>query len=400
MLLGDYPSRSLAQTPELRNIHSQPSFIVSSSDVEIAVTKMGGQMAPVTFYRKSDKAIQPYHISPWQDEPTKPMPAPVLNALRGDFFCMPFGGNGDKVNGEKHAPHGEVVSSEWRNASIHRSGNVTKLSMALETEVRRGKVIKELMLKEGQNVIYSKHTIQGFAGQVPLGHHATLAMPYKEGTVRIATSAFKFGMTYPGLFSDPTQGEYQSLLPGSRWTDLTKVPVAWKGMPDADLTRLPARVGYADLVQVINDSPRNKNEPAWVTATFTDDNFIWFAFKNPDVLRSTVFWIENRGRHSFPWNGRNNCLGVEDVTAYFADGIAPSINDNILNKEGVKTTVELKADSSTVINYVQGVVRVPSNFEIVSTVEFESGHATFVSASGVRVKAEVNHAFLFTGDLE
>lgn len=78
-------------------------------------------------------------------------------------------------------------------------------------------------------------------------------MPDKEGSVRLTPSPFRFGMTCPKQFSDPKQGEYQSLLPGVRWATLTKVPVAWKGEPDADLTRLPARQGYADLIQLVNE---------------------------------------------------------------------------------------------------------------------------------------------------
>jgi len=188
-------------------------------------------------------------------------------------------------------------------------------------------------------------------------------------------------------------------LPGSRWTDLSKVPVAWKGQPDADLTRLPARVGYADLVQLISEPWEKTGSPAWIAVTFTEEGYAWFAFKNPAVLTSTVFWIENHGRHGHPWNGRNNCLGVEDVTAYFADGLAASINDNLLSKEGVATTLELKADSTTTVNYIQGVVKVPAAFDVVHTVDFRPGQATFISENGQRVTTAVNHEFVKTGQL-
>src|SRR5437763_1408689 len=82
----------LSAEPATRIEHSQPSLILSTPQVELAVTKLGGQLSPVTFYRDSSKPVQPYYISPWQDEPAKAMPVPVLVPLRGDFFCMPFGG--------------------------------------------------------------------------------------------------------------------------------------------------------------------------------------------------------------------------------------------------------------------------------------------------------------------
>ena len=395
MIITLLSSSVLAQ--EVKTVHSQPAFILSTKQVELAVTKVGGHMSPVTFYRDGDKPLSPYYVSPWQDEPSQPMPVPVLVPLRGDFFCLPFGGNGDVVAGEKHPPHGEVAGSEWNHVGTKQAGDVTTLTLAIDTKVRKGRVVKELSLVAGQNVVYSRHTIEGFAGRTPLGHHATLAMPDKEGAVRIAVSPFRFGQTNPGLFSDPQKAEYQSLLPGAKWKDLSQVPVAWQGAPAADLTKLPARFGHADLVQLANEPKPLSSGPAWTTATFADEGFVWFSLKDPNVLRSTVFWIENHGRHGKPWNGRNNCLGLEDVTAFFADGLAASIKDNILTADGVPTSVELQADRPTSINYIQGVAKIPAGFDIVRTVEFAPGQVTFVSASNKRVTVPVHHEFLKTG---
>lgn len=388
---------SLAADVEKRTIHQQQSFVVATKEVELAVTVRGGHMAPVTFFRDSAQPVQPYYISPWQEEPRREMPAPVLNCLRGDFFCLPFGGNSEEVAGEKHPPHGEIVGEPWKVSGLRKTGDVTTLTTGIETKVRRGRVTSELSLVDGQNAVYSRTTIEGFAGRAPLGHHATLAMPEKEGAVRIATSPFKFGMTCPSLFSDPKQREYQALLPGARWTELTKVPVAWKNAPAADLTRLPARYGYADLVQVVND-PKSSG-PAWTTATFTEAGYLWFSLKDATVLNSTVFWMENHGRHGHPWNGRNNCLGLEDVTAFFADGLAASTRENVLTKEGVATALELSADKPTVVNYIQGVAKIPAGFENVKSLEFTPGTVTFVSTTGQRVPAPVRHEFLTTGKL-
>jgi len=115
------------------------------------------------------------------------------------------------------------------------------------------------------------------------------------------------------------------------------------------------------------------------------------------VLRSTVFWIENHGRHGHPWDGRNNCLGLEDVTRIFREGLAPSTRDNVLTAEGVPTSVELRADRPTVVNYIQGVARVPTGFDVVKTVEFAPGEATFVSAAGKAGDVPVRHEFLKSG---
>ena len=392
------PAASQMQ-PALRSFHAQPCFVLSNKEVEVAVTQLGGHMAPVTFFRDSSQPVQPYHVTPWQEEPPSAMPAPVLVPLRGDFFCLPFGGNSDALDGEKHPPHGEVVGSPWTYVGTRSAGDVTTLSLSFTPTVRKGRITKDLSLVSGHNVLYSSHTVEGFAGRTPLGHHATLAMPEKEGAVRIATSPFSFGMTCPGVFSDPRQREYQALLPGAKWNDLSKVPSAWKDAPDADLTRMPARQGFADLVQ-INSQPWEKTGgPGWTAATYADAGYVWFSLRDQAVLRSTVFWMENRGRHGHPWNGRNNCLGLEDVTAHFADGLAPSARDNVLTREGVPTTLELTAATPTVVHYIQGVVRIPQGFENVQSLEFSPGAVTFLSTTGKRVTTPVRHEFLKTGKL-
>ncbi|MSU62449.1 MAG: hypothetical protein EXS31_08640 [Pedosphaera sp.] len=388
-----------AERAPVETILHQPSWLISNQEVSIAVTQLGGHMAPVTFFRNTSRPVQPYHISPWQNEKPVAMPVPVLVPLRGDFFCLPFGGNTEESAGEKHSPHGETAGSRWKLMGTTKAGDVTTLRLAIDTQIRKGRVTKELSIVEGQNAIYLKHTIEGFAGRTPLGHHATLTMPEQEGRVRIATSAIRFGMTCPSLFSDPKQREYQSLLPGTRWTDLSKVPAAWKNSPDADLTRLPARLGHADLVQIVNDPSSTTQGLAWTTATYADAGYVWFSLKDPAVLNSTVFWMENHGRHGHPWNGRNNCLGLEDVTAHFADGLKASTSENALTKEGVATAVDLSAARPTVVNYIQGVVKIPEGFECVKSLKFAPGSVTFISTTGKQVTALVRHEFLKSGKL-
>ena len=385
---------TFAGAAEQRTVHSQSSWILSTPQVELAITATGGMMSPVTFYRDTEKAVQPYYMSPWQDEGLK-LDVPVLVALRGDFFCMPFGGNNEAVNGETHPPHGEVAGSQWQFVDSQKSGPITTLKLELQTKARAGKVSKEIALIDGHNIVYGTDTITGFAGPAPLGHHATLAMPDKEGAVRIASSPIKFGMTNAGLFSDPTKGEYQSFAIGARFNSLTQVPLQFKGATDADVTQLPARQGFADLLQICYEP----TEIAWTTATRVDEGYLWFSLKDPSVLNSTVFWIENHGRHGSPWNGRNNCLGLEDVTAHFADGLRASTQPNVLTKAGVKTAVELSADRPTAIHYIQGVAKVPAGFEQVKTVEFTPGKVTFVSTTGQQVIVPVQHEFLKTGKL-
>ena len=48
-----------------KTIAGQPSWILANRQVELAVTELGGHMAPVTFYRNTTGPVQPYFISSW-----------------------------------------------------------------------------------------------------------------------------------------------------------------------------------------------------------------------------------------------------------------------------------------------------------------------------------------------
>ncbi len=378
-----------------QTIASAPSWILRNDTVEVAVTQTGGHMAPVTFARRTDKPIRPYYVNPWHGE-GRAIDDPVLRPLRGDFFCLPFGANAERWRGEKHVLHGEPATGPWRLVESGRSGSVTSLTLTMTTTVRPGVVTKRLYLVDGHSVIYLSHALAGFSGAMPLGHHATLAVPDRPGSLRIATSRIRFGMTPPEPIDDPTIGHYQSFRAGRRFRSLDRVPLQWIDDRWADATAFPAREGFTDLLAVFN-APRPV--PAWTTAVNTVGRYLWFSLKDPAVLPTTAVWASNKGRHSVPWCGRNRCLGLEDVCGYFAEGLAPSLRKNLLRDAGIPTAVKLSKRRPTVVNYIQGAVAVPRGFDRVRDARFEPGAVIFRSYSGKTVTVPVYHAFLTTGEL-
>lgn len=381
--------------PQTRTIAGQESFLLSNRNVELAVTRLGGHMAPVTFCRDGKAPVQPYYISPWQQEDRGQIEPPVLRPLRGDFFCMPFGGE-NRYRGEDHTPHGQTATARWTPRGIESAGAVTTLTMEMKTSARPGVVTKRLGLVEGQNVVYVQHELTGYRGKMCLGHHATLDVPPEPGSVRISSSPFDLGMTNPGLFSDPAAGEYQSFAIGKRFRSLKQVPLLWKQPSTADVTALPDRLGFTDLLAIYK---RPRRSPAWMAAVVASRGYLWFSLKDPTVLPATVFWISNRGRHGEPWDGRNRCVGLEDVCAYFADGLTNSAKKNLINAEGFATTLTLSPKRPTHVNYIEGVVPVPRRFGPVQSVRFRAGHLQFRDQAGQEVQAPVNYEFLNTGRL-
>ena len=376
--------------------NSQQGWRLKTDKVDLFVTKKGAHIAPVKFCIDTGAPVQPYYVSPWQNDNLKDLPDPVLVPLRGDFFCMPFGGNSDLVNGEKHTAHGEPSSSTWSFVSVKRRDGVTTLTLSLQTKVRKGKITKKLHLVDGQNVIYSTHLLEGYSGKMPIGHHCTLAVPEAEGSLRVAVSKFHLAMTCPVVFGNPANREYQSLAVNKRFRDLRRVPVLEKGGKPADCTAFPQRTGFTDLIQLFK---KPSDRPAWTAATCREGGYLWFSLKDASVLPGTVFWISNKGRHGFPWNGRNRCLGLEETCSYFAEGLGPSTRENTITKAGFPTAVKLSPTKPTAVNFIQGAVKIPAGFETVKTVRFSRGKVTFVATTGKTLAVDVNHDFLATGKL-
>jgi hypothetical protein len=375
----------------LQTVHGQPSWRIAREGVEAFVTQVGGHLAPVTF-RLAGRAVQPYHIAPWAEDPPGGLP-PMLQGLRGDFFCLPFGGNAGAFEGEQHPPHGETANELWSLVDLRQEGDETSLELSLTTRVRPGRVTKTVSLVEGHPVVYQRHTFEGMEGPMSYGHHAMLRFPDREGSGLVATSPFVWGGTSPMPIEDPAQRGYSALAPDARFDRLDAVPTL--AGPPADLSRYPARRGYEDLVLLASDPSETL---AWTAVTFPEEGYVWFTFKDPRVLRQTVLWLSNGGRHYAPWDGRHvNVLGLEEVTSYFHFGLAESASPNPLSGGGIPTSITL-GEGGLDVRCLSGVAEVPAGFDHVASVRAHPGEdlVTLTARSGASVTAPVRHAFLAT----
>ena len=106
------PPKRLVKKVVKRIVRGQPSWRIASPHVEAFVTELGGHLGPVSF-RLGGKRIEPYSVAPWAEERIDPATPNILRVLRGDFFCMPFGGNETPYRGERHPVHGETANARW-----------------------------------------------------------------------------------------------------------------------------------------------------------------------------------------------------------------------------------------------------------------------------------------------
>lgn len=374
-----------------QQVFGQESWELNSSTVQAYLTRTGGHLAPVRF-RLGREIVEPYEVAPWHNEKLAPSTPSILRVMRGDFFCMPFGGNDTAYEGEKHPAHGETANGAWQLQSIARVKGGTLGRFRIKTRTRPAIVDKEILVRDGQTVIYQRHTIRGASGPMPLGHHPILKFPEEHASGIISTSKFVFGQVLPCMFEYPDVGGYQALLPGAQFKTLKKVPMANGSV--ADLSHYPARRGFEDLVMLVAD---RRLPFAWTAVTFPRQGYVWFSLRDPKVLRNTILWISNGGRHYAPWNSRHICaMGIEDVTSYFHLGLAESARQNPLVDRGYPTSLMLTPESPTVINHISGVVAIPHGFDHVQTIQAsaDAQKLTFTSASGKTVTTSVDTAFL------
>ena len=383
----------------LKTIWGQPSWEFSSSHVNAFLTRRGGHLAPVRF-RLRRKTVQPFAIAPWAQETLARSTPSVLRALRGDFFCCPFGGNVTPWRNERHPPHGETANGRWRLRSIDRADSRVTLHASLVTAVRTGRVEKYLTLVDGHTAVYLRHVLTGLKGPMSLGHHALLRFPTAPGSGVVSASRFLHAQVLPTTFESPREGGYQSLRTGVTFRSLERVPLAYAGRDRAytDLTRFPARKGFDDLVMLTADV---KLCFAWTAVTFATERYVWFALRDPRTLRHTILWMSNGGRHYPPWNARHTAvMGIEDVTAYFHYGLAESAQRNPIARRGFPTTLRLAAHRPTSILYIMGVASLPRGFDRVTRIERAPCGIELVAANGQRAHAVLDPSFLETEDVE
>ncbi len=378
-------------TVDITRIVGKDSWIFQNRSVRIALTQDGGHMAPVTFSLPNG-SVEPYYVSPWgADDLEVPADEPCVKFIRGDFFCLPFG-NPSSRGEVRSMLHGEPSFERWQFGGSRSAGGVKSFEFHMRTTHPGGIVTKRIFLGDGHTAVYMQHELEDFGEAFPAGHHATLAMPEEHETVLVGLSAYRFGYTWPTAFGDPVkQRSYYALAVKERFEKLNAVPLIFKEPASGACDAFPTRRGYTDALACVSIPT---GEPAWVTATFTTRGYLWFALKNADEFPLTLFWMANHGRHASPWNGRENCLGLEDTRSFFGEGWNASVEPNFLSADGVPTAFHAAHGAPIRLNYIQGVASTPPEFGRVTKAVFETGAVRFIDKRGIEARALVDHAFL------
>lgn len=362
----------------MKQIHGAPSFTHQDGPTSLAITQTGGHLT-ADFTLPSGRVVSPYALAPWTPTEIDPDLPVLLTHLRGDFLCLPFGPQSDGP------PHGDTANAEWEPTKLP---NV----WSIQTSDTGAQVFKAISTESDQTALYITNGIQNLSGRWSYGSHPILDLSsLPDGAGRVTTSPFRWASTYPGLFSDPANGEHQALPPDTEFTDLRSVPLADGGT--TDLTRYPARPGNDDLIMLVNE-PATETQPfAWTAVVL--DGYIWFCLKNPADFPATLFWLSNGGREGAPWNSRHTGrLGLEEVCSHFCDPLDVSRQDRLADKN-IPTTREFHPDNETSLNLIQSVAEVPTDFGAVASISPQGNdHILITSDNGHSITTPLNWHFI------
>lgn len=326
--------------------------VLKSDRVSVSFLPMGGFLDEAVF----ENRFSPLHKAPWTDEiPHDGIPF-MLQNLRGDFFCAPFGAS--DVDPNEVRPHGATSNDLWEPIETTQGSGHWKLSCPVMGAI----VTKKIHLKNGHPTIYQEHIFEGGNGHIPIAHHLMLKA---NSSLKLSFSPYQFAATPPDpIENDPNLGK-SIFKYNNSFESLHDVPMFDGNLKD--VTQYPFENRHEDLLMV---SSAFSKSPGWSAAVCEAENWVWFAVKNTSVLPSTTLWFSNGGRFYPPFNSRHlNVIGIEECCAYFHLGHKASIGSNPVSKLGIPTSISLNGQSIS-IPYAFGVVASPKGFAEVIDVEF------------------------------
>ncbi|MCP4384270.1 MAG: hypothetical protein GY798_23150 [Hyphomicrobiales bacterium] len=369
--------------------YGKPSYALTNDSVDIRVSVQSGMFT--ASYTSGGKSIDPYFISPWWNEAPFLDQDPIMQNLRGDYFCFPFGADVSPYPGVSYQIHGRTANNCWDFVAIEEAGGAKTVQLRMDLTPEDGHVDKVLTIRNGQPIVYTKHIVSGFSGQAPLGNHPNIQCSEVSGTAIIDMTPPLIGFTAPMPIDVPENMAYSLLKPGIEFSDMTAVPTVYGDT--VDMTRYPLPRGYEDVAMMISDPDRDF---CFSSITEPAKGFLYFHLKDPKVLAETLLWMPNSGRYSPPMNGRVlGNIGLEEVTGNFFYGRAESLKSNAISEKGYKTYLEFSDQHPTSAKLISGTIPIESSFAgVKDIVQKNSNEITILGKGGERIDVPCSLDFM------
>jgi len=286
--------------------------------------------------------------------------ANLLYTLGGNFFCFPNFGPESTLDGVHFPPHGFTANGTWNIVKYGTDGDVGALwllSVMKGTAPYAYTAYKIDMILPNHPVLYSSVTIENNQATDILTNaawHNTAGPPFLESGCVINLCADRFS-TVPGGSEFDTTGR---LAVGQEFDDLSKAPLRSGGT--CDLRTVTGMIGYSDF---ITGAVPSKSALGWASVINPAQQMVYFTFfpgpsalgEDEIPLRYNNLWMQYGGRTFNPWalyeGGADQtfCLGLENSTGFYANGIEKAVQAKTLLD--VETTVTIPAGKRRVQRY-------------------------------------------------
>ena len=328
----------------------------------------------------------------------------LLGHISGEFPCCPEFGPGSTVRGTSIPAHGWTANEEWSvgNLDIDNEAGIATCVLSLESPAPELPLswTRRVCVLSGQSAYYSVLSIRNRGADalsVNLGHHNVVGKPFLEPGCRISLAADKFMVAPEGTEFDATG----RLVMGAEFENLAAAPLRTGG--SADLSLVPGIVGRTDFVTgAISDDL----SLGWSCVTNPRLGIAYISFfpgakglpEGEVALSFNDLWMQYGGRRFKPWAPRDGaedltfCLGAENATGAFANGLAYSLEHPELL--GLPTTVEIPARGERRLCYGTAMVGLKPDLlgEGVTTIEAE-GSSLVVKAKKAYQRLDLDGSF-------
>ena len=307
---------------------------------------LGAMLGPTLFVLPDGRQIAPFHIAPWFDRGEAAGEPGILQRLRGEWPCVPFGAASDRDAGDGWPgsvatdepdpnPHGFAAGHHWH----WLSSPDTELALAVDYPASHpvSRLERRVRPVPGLPAIDFELTMHVRAAcSLPIGLHPTFRLPAEPGAMQLDINAAA-AASFPGQVDVTSIFAPGQIVPDWHAIALTDGTVL-------DPSRLPLARHTEDLLQLLGADGRavmhNLAENYRVSLEWNKEHF-------PSLL----LWISNRGRQHAPWNGRHLALGVEPICSAFDLGTKISSAPNPLNALGYPTARSFHAGEVFVTRY-------------------------------------------------
>lgn len=323
----------------------------------LSVQSLGGMLGPVLFLLPDGRQVSPLHVAPWGNDPQRGTLPEILQELRGEWPCVPFGSDagrtlpeGWSATGESfegaEVPHGHGSNVHWQWGDWNDQGISLICHYPENHPVRllRRRIVPD---PQAPAVDIALDIEVRRACRLPIGLHPTFRLPARPGALRIEPGAYKRVHSFPGDV-EPSAAFFK---PDSHWSSLAEVEARSGAAVDA--AQVPLTEDTEDLLQLAGID-------GTVALHYADEGFRARLSWQKEHFPSLLLWYSNRGRKAYPWNGRHLALGVEPVASAFDLGPMVSTADNPLSREAIGTSVAFEPSTTFTTRYRLAVEPAPT----------------------------------------